>query len=417
LCPPTHLTCLKFNPKSTDTLVGGTSNGLICFFDLRKSNAINKQGIPSYTSIALSTVALSHHDAVCDIFWVKAKHNFMCASCSSDGQILWWDTRDLQKPTDSLEVAGRKLSCMEYSQDLATKYLLGSEEGNVFLCNLRNRKQENGGVSVFSSNPSMTGDADGTSLAQHHAPIYALQRNPTHNKFFMTIGDWSARIWSEDVKNPIMITNYQTAYLTGGCWSPSRPGVFFTTRMDGVLDVWDLQSAQNQVTYSHKLGNEAISALSVQGGSAWSVEGKNPNSGELAAVGDANGTVHILKLCKSLYALQTTEKLDINNLFERELRREKNYEAQEKEEQRVKALKRKNDESTKKETAESDQTKAFDILISQTEKAFMEQISDEEDDLEDKSAAVSQQKENSYKDDFFEQSEAEHDDKNLDGTP
>jgi len=37
--------------------------------------------------------------------------------------------------------------------------------------------------------------------------------------------------------------------------------------------------------------------------------------------------------------------------------------------------------------------------------------------LEDKRAAVSQQKENSYKDDFFEQSEAEHDDKNLDGTP
>jgi hypothetical protein len=26
----------------------------------------------------------------------------------------------------------------------------------------------------------------------------------------------------------------------GGCWSNTRPGVFFTARQDGVLDVWDL---------------------------------------------------------------------------------------------------------------------------------------------------------------------------------
>lgn len=26
----------------------------------------------------------------------------------------------------------------------------------------------------------------------------------------------------------------------GGCWSQARPGVFFTARQDGALDVWDL---------------------------------------------------------------------------------------------------------------------------------------------------------------------------------
>lgn len=29
------------------------------------------------------------------------------------------------------------------------------------------------------------------------------------------------------------------AYLTDGAWSPVRPAVFFTTKMDGTLDIWD----------------------------------------------------------------------------------------------------------------------------------------------------------------------------------
>jgi dynein intermediate chain 2 len=36
-----------------------------------------------------------------------------------------------------------------------------------------------------------------------------------------------------------MQTRYHSSYLTSGCWSPSRAGLFFLTRMDGFLDVWD----------------------------------------------------------------------------------------------------------------------------------------------------------------------------------
>lgn len=33
---------------------------------------------------------------------------------------------------------------------------------------------------------------------------------------------------------------YHMAYLSDGAWSPVRPAVFFTTKMDGTLDIWDL---------------------------------------------------------------------------------------------------------------------------------------------------------------------------------
>merc|ERR1711934_286377 len=157
--------------------------------------------------------------------------------------------------------------------------------GIVMQINLRNRKQNNG-VAVFDTGPG-----------KHHGPIYAIQRNPTHNKFFMTVGDWTARIWTEDLKTPIMTTKYHSAYLTSGCWSPTRAGVFFVTRQDGVLDIWDYFYRQNDVALSHKLGDSGLSSISVH------------KRGALVAIGDANGTVSLLEVSDSLSRGNPNEKL------------------------------------------------------------------------------------------------------------
>jgi len=52
---------------------------------------------------------------------------------------------------------------------------------------------------------------------------------------FLSVGDWTARIWSEEIKDDsIMWTKFHMSYLTDAQWSPVRPGVFFTTKMDGM---------------------------------------------------------------------------------------------------------------------------------------------------------------------------------------
>ena len=53
------------------------------------------------------------------------------------------------------------------------------------MVNLKNRKQNNG-IYVFDQGPG-----------KHHGPIYSIQRNPANTKCFLTIGDWTARIWME----------------------------------------------------------------------------------------------------------------------------------------------------------------------------------------------------------------------------
>ena len=47
-----------------------------------------------------------------------------------------------------------------------------------------------------------------------------------------------------------MTSKYFKNYVLDATWSPTRPGVFLTTKMDGTLDVWDYYYKQNDPTLS-----------------------------------------------------------------------------------------------------------------------------------------------------------------------
>ncbi len=335
LLSPSPLCCLRYNSKNTDTLVGGCYNGLIVYYDLRKPNAAPGKCMPAATSL----IEHSHHDPVYDVFWISSKAGYHCASISTDSRMMWWDTRALEQgPTDVIQVRENNKEnepivlggcSMEYSSEAGpTKYLVGTEQGQVASINLRNRKM-NDGLFLFDNG-----------AGRHHGPIHSIQRNPIHTKFFMTVGDWTARIWTEDIKMPILCTKYHSSYLTSGCWSTTRPGVFFVTRKDGSVDVWDYFYKQNEAVYSHKIGDVPLSSIAVHSG------------GKLAAIGDVNGTVSLIELCDSLAMPQTKEKKIVSEIFERETKREKNLDAREKELRRARAQQQermKNDDLSKLE--------------------------------------------------------------------
>ena len=64
--------------------------------------------------------------------------------------------------------------------------MVGTEQGMVVSCNRKAKTPAEKIVSTYSG---------------HQGPIYALQRNPFFPKNFLTVGDWTARIWSEDIKD------------------------------------------------------------------------------------------------------------------------------------------------------------------------------------------------------------------------
>jgi len=358
---------LRFNPKNTDTLVGGSYNGLITYYDLRKAGGTaSKETLPA----AASLIEKSHHDPVYDVFWINSKTGNQCVSVSTDGQMLWWDTRRLTEPQDSLLMStdsktnGQVLggSSMEYNSEAGpSKYLVGTEQGVVLLINLKNRKQNNG-ITVFDQGPG-----------KHHGPIYSIQRNPANSKCFLTVGDWTARVWMEDIRTPIMTTKYHSSYLTSGCWSPTRAGVFFVTRMDGVVDIWDYYYRQNEVAYSHKVGDANISSIAVQGSLT--------HGGKLVAMGDVTGTVSLLEVCESLATSQnvSNEKKAIEAMFDREMKQEKNLELRERDikRQRAAEAESRNREAQDKKDAKDEKMEA---LLRKVDADFLAMIKEAEDD-------------------------------------
>lgn len=312
LCSPSPVVSMRYNFKTPDILCAGCYNGQVGIFDTKKPRAV---------AITSSAIDKSHHDPVYDVFWVQSKTNNQFVSVSTDGQALWWDTRKLTEPTDVIQLtdaAGRILggSSMEYNIEAGpAKYLVGTEQGIVLSLNMRKR----GGGGKDAGNTAGMVTAMDNGPGKHHGPIYSIHRNPFHPTSYLSVGDWTCRIWNEKNKGPIMATPYAPAYLTAGAWSPVRPAVFFTCRSDGLLDCWDYNYRQTHPAYSHKVSEHALSCLSIQG----SVQS---GGGRMIAVGDVNGTVSLLEVSDNLCTAQPNEKVSIGLLFDRESKREENLE-------------------------------------------------------------------------------------------
>ena len=128
---------------------------------------------------------------------------------------------------------------------------------------------------------------------------------------------------------PIMRTRFHPSYLTGGCWAPNRIGLFFVTRRDGGLDLWDYYYRQNEVALSHKVSDVGLTTIklnTIAGNALISNPEATKTQGRYAAVGDMNGTITLLELCPSLYRKDTTnnEKTVVDEIFRREAMKEKN---------------------------------------------------------------------------------------------
>ncbi|VDN32024.1 unnamed protein product [Dibothriocephalus latus] len=71
---------------------------------------------------------------------------------------------------------------------------------------------------------------------------------------------------------------------TGGCWSPTRPSVFFVLRADGTLESWDLLDKTHEPALMQNVSASALTSIAIK------VEGKK----QLMAVGDMHGALRVL---------------------------------------------------------------------------------------------------------------------------
>ncbi|KAF6773195.1 hypothetical protein AHF37_06992 [Paragonimus kellicotti] len=396
LKPASPLVCIEYNPKDSHTLISGCYNGQLAFWDRRKGS------LP----VEVSPVEHSHRDPAWKVIWIQSKTGTECFSTGTDGQVLWWDVRKMSEPTEVLYLDPTKkqdfscaqgayaleyestiptkfmagteqvfyldptkkqdFSCaqgayaLEYESTIPTKFMAGTEQGTIISCNRKGKTPAEKIVAVYPG---------------HLGPVYALQRNPFFPKNFLSVGDWTARIWSEDIRDSsIMWTAYHEHRLSDGAWSPVRPAVFFTTRLDGALDAWDIIFKQKDPTLSIQVCDEPLHCLRVQ------------EQGRLIATGSHRGVCTILEVSEGFYTQPKNEKVKITAMFERETHREKILEARHRE-IKLKKTKAQGGEDYGTTGEEQLDSKETANLIKKVEEQFFETIERKRKEREMKEAA------------------------------
>ncbi|CAH1393429.1 unnamed protein product [Nezara viridula] len=165
------IVCLEYNPRDVNTLVGGLYNGQVAYWDVRRG------GQP----LKFSDHYESFRDPVTCVLWVNSKSGTEFFSASTD---------DITKAEEQLLKRALGASVLEYEPTIPTRFMVGTEMGVVVSGNRKGKT---------------TTEKLGVQYKAHHGPIWSLQRNPAFLKNFLTVGDWTARIWSEDCRESAII--------------------------------------------------------------------------------------------------------------------------------------------------------------------------------------------------------------------
>ncbi|CAF3614114.1 unnamed protein product [Adineta steineri] len=144
-------------------------------------------------------------------------------------------------------------------------------------------------------------------------PVVALKRSPFFKDVLLIAGGWIFQIWREKVHSGSLLhTAPLKEKITDVEWSPTRPGVFFVSKQNGGIDVWDLIDRTHAPSISQSISNTALTYLSIK-----TISSKQ----QLLAAGDSNGTVHILEIPQSLRQPINQELQVVTNYLQRETER------------------------------------------------------------------------------------------------
>ena len=295
ITPKDPLVCLQYSRKDPHLLAGGSLNGEVCLIDSRQGG--DPQGVAS--------LAGSKGDPVNDLTWINSKMGTEVLAAVADGSVVRWDMRQLKEPLDLFNLnrnqpeglAQHGATCIDYDYNVPYRFLVGRDQGSTFSFS---RKAKPGTENILAT------------YEGHFGPVNCVQRNPGYQKIFLTVGDWCARVWSEDAKHSsIMTTVNMPEKMTAGCWSPSRPSVFLTGRGDGLVQTWDLKYQQNVPILTTKVSDEPIISI------------KFNERGSLALIGSCSGVATLLEMSSNLVLCSKEERQVISCLFDRETRRER----------------------------------------------------------------------------------------------
>lgn len=321
--PPSALWQVACTPAHPAIILGGLDDGRCCAFDVRAQQE----------PVLLCPVHLAHREPINSLIFLASRLNNEFFTGSSDGSVRFWDVRNLKEPTEIMIMAVRlgigqetnmtnsqAVSCLQYERQIPTKFLCGTDTGLVINVN-RKGKTPNEIFSVIME--TQTGQ------------IKKVQRSPSTSKIFLSCGDWSINLWSDDVRTQPILTGTKQRYVTNDIsWSPTRVSSYMTVSNDGMFKFYDFLRSYKDPVEKLQISKNPVLKL------------KCHDDGHLVACGDNKGSIVVILLSESMMQSAPNDKSILNQMFDREGNREHLLELRVKE-IRLKTMK--GDEEDKKE--------------------------------------------------------------------
>uniref|UniRef100_A0A2A4JLD2 Dynein intermediate chain 3, ciliary n=1 Tax=Heliothis virescens TaxID=7102 RepID=A0A2A4JLD2_HELVI len=346
--PPTACWDIACSPVNPAILVGGLDDGRVCVFDVRARAQ----------PVSISPPHTANRDPITGILYIQSRLNNEFFISSSDGQCKWFDIRDLSEPMETLTMSvdvprGEEPTCsnaegissIQFDRALPTRFLAGTETGLVLNINRKGKTPQDVISGIYKA---------------HKGPVRAVHRSPGITKMFLTCGDWTVHVWSDDIRTSPIITGKMHRYqLMDAVWAPERISGFMTVSEDGEFCYYDLLRNYN----------EPVVCMSVS---------KNPllkivphADGRLVVMGDREGTVYLVSLSRDLIMSDSKDKPLMLQNYDRECRREQILAA------RVKEIRLKLRDIAEEETKDIEEDPDEEALIKIAEEEYRKAVIDE----------------------------------------
>uniref|UniRef100_A0A3Q1G0I3 Dynein axonemal intermediate chain 3 n=1 Tax=Acanthochromis polyacanthus TaxID=80966 RepID=A0A3Q1G0I3_9TELE len=266
---PCDLSAFEFNPSNPNIIVGGCVTGQVFIFSSDRDD--NKENnTPAACYCAVSALQSSRKDPITDVQWlpqtfevqgslsgrqqnVDQKTPITPDSVPATFKHLDQTWKPLLRVRQCLGFAIQN-SRLNHDFKCTTNFTLKfcnvvlflffcRQDGEIVYTDWKLEKDESG--RLHSAKPL-------SCFRTHQGLVNTIQRSPFFKDIILTSGGWNFAIWKEGfMDGPIVMSPSSEQQYTAGCWSLSRPAVFFIGKEDGSIEVWNLLESTSEPAHIH----------------------------------------------------------------------------------------------------------------------------------------------------------------------
>ncbi|KAM9385770.1 LOW QUALITY PROTEIN: dynein axonemal intermediate chain 3 [Pholidichthys leucotaenia] len=217
--------------------------------------------------------------------------NYSCEGNTAENTEKTHENNSTEVIPDYSQIRAPSARTLKTREDVNTRFYIITEDGKIVYTDWKLAKDESG--QLFSARPLFC-------FSIHHWFGNTIQRSPYFKDIVLTMGGWNFAIFNEDVmEGPIVMSPRSEQEYTVGCWSLSRPAIFFIGREDGSIEVWNLlENTSMPAHVQAHITNTRITCLK-----PWTASAKQ----HFLAVADDLGVLRLFEIPKTFYTPSKNE--------------------------------------------------------------------------------------------------------------